>query len=200
MGTEEKLSDEAFWKKKIKEHRNSFVILIVAAICAFVGVLIVLFWFIAASPLGGYGTWYFNDWSLEAVVLFMVWLCLSELLFVGIPAILVFGVGGYIWWKRLPTEERQEFKDREKKKTHRKRNYGGGGGFSFFVFIAFCIYVAVDGYYATAFGSYPAYLGGYSYFVYAWFLTIMWIFIVLGIPAAIIILIVYLTVWRKKSE
>lgn len=195
MANEEKLSDEAFWKKKIKEHRNSFVILIVAAICAFVGVLIVLFWFMAASPLGGYGTWTFNDWTLEAVVLFMVWLCLSELLFVGIPSILFFGVGGYIWWKKLPAEERQEFKDREKKKTHKTRNYGGGGGFGFFMFIVFCIYVAVDGYYGITFEFIE-----YQYFVYAWFLSMMWTFIVLGGLAGIIVLIVYLTVWRKKSE
>lgn len=195
MGISEELSDEAFWKKKIKEHKNTFIGIIIAGIVAFVGVLLVLFWFIANSPLGGYGTWFIDEWTLEAVVLFIVWLCLLELLFVGVPCIVFFGVGGYIWWSRLPEEEKQEFKERQKKEKHRARNYGGGGGFGFIMFIAFCIYIAVQGNYATQFGALP-----YTYWVYSWFLTVMWIFIVLGIPAGIILLIVYFTVWRKKKE
>ena len=191
----EELSDELFWKKKIKEHLTVFIVIIIAGICIVIGAILVLFWFIQTSPIGLQGTATFDQWSLDWIVGFYILMILWELLFVGIPTGLFFGVGGYICWNRLPDEEKQEFKAREKKKSNRKRNAGGGGGGSFFMFIAYCIYMGIQGNYYAAFGSQP-----YSYWVYSFFLTIMWILIVLGIPVCIILLIVYLTVWRKKSE
>ena len=61
------------------------------------------------------------------------------------------------------------------------------------MFIAYCIYIAVDGNYNAQFGTQP-----YSYWIYSWLLTFMWIVIVLGIPVAIIALIWYFTKGRKK--
>ncbi|MBA7554941.1 hypothetical protein ES705_47581 [subsurface metagenome] len=191
----EELSDELFWKQKIKKHLTTFIVIIIAGICIVTGAILVLFWFIQTSPIGLQGTATFDQWSLDWIVGFYILVILWELLFVGIPTGLFFGVGGYIWWNRLPDEEKQEFKARDKKKTHTKRNAGGGGGFSFFMFIAYCIYMGIQGNYYAEFGSQP-----YSYWVYSWFLTIMWILIVFGVPICIILLIVYLTVWRKKSE
>ena len=193
MENSKDLSDEQFWKDFIKKHDTTFIVLIVAGVCAIVGAFLVVFWFIEMSPLGGQGTWTFNDWTLNYVVGFMILIMLSELLFVGVPAGLFFGVGGYLWWRKLPEEEKKEFKDREKKGTHRKKDYGGGGGFSFFMFIAYCIYIAVDGNYNAAFGS-----RSYSYWILSWFYTMIWIFLVFGIPVAVILLIVYFTKWRKK--
>jgi hypothetical protein len=191
----EELSDELYWKKAIKNHLTAFIVVIIAGACIITGFILVLFWHINTSPIGLQGTATFDQWSLDWIVGFM-WILIGwELLFVGIPTGLFFGVGGYIFWKRLPDEERQEFKARDKKKPHRKRNAGGGSGFSFFVFIAYLIYMGIQGNYYAAFGSQP-----YSYWVVSWFLTIMWILIIFGIPICIILLIVYLTVWRKKSE
>jgi hypothetical protein len=116
-----------------------------------------------------------------------------ELLFVGLPAAIFFCVGGYIWWKRLPEEEKAIYKARDKKHTAKKTGGGGGGGI--FMFIAYIIYMGIQGYYYAPFGSQP-----YSFWIYSFFYTIMWILIVLGIPACIILLIVYFTVLRKKSE
>ncbi len=191
----EELSDELFWKQKIKKHLTTFIVIIIAGICIVTGAILVLFWFIQTSPIGLQGAATFNQWSLDWIVGFYILVILWELLFVGIPTGLFFGVGGYIWWNRLPDEEKQEFKARDKKKTHTKRNAGGGGGFSFFMFIAYCIYMGIQGNYYAEFGSQP-----YSYWVYSWFLTIMWILIIIAIPICLILLIVYLTVWRKKSE
>jgi hypothetical protein len=195
MENNEKLSDEKFWGNKIREHWKTFMIAIIAGIVACLGAVLVVFWFMLTSPIGGQGTWFFNDWTLMHVVCFIILLILWELLFVGVPTGLFFGLGGYIWWRRLPDEEKQEFKARTKKETHRARNWGGGGGGGLFMFIAFCIFVAVDGFYDTQFSLLP-----YSYFVRAWFLTLMWIIIYFGIPAGVILLIVYFKVWRKKSE
>jgi len=195
MENSDELSEEQFWKGIIKEYRKPFIVVIIAAICLAIGALLTLFWFIQMSPIGAKGTAFIQDWTLNWIVGFIILLTLSELLFVGIPAGLFFGLGGYLWWRNLPAEKKQVFKDREKKKTHRKQDYGGGGGFSFFMFIAYCIYIAMDGHYNATFGSEP-----YTYWVYAGFYTFMWILIYLGIPAAIICLILYFTKWRKRSE
>jgi hypothetical protein len=189
------LSDEQFWKNKIRKHWKTFLVIIIAGIVAAIGAIIVFIWFTGMSPLGRRGTATFNEWRMHWVVGFIILLTLSELVFVGIPTGLFFGVGGYLWWRRLPDEEKQEFKDREKRRTHVARDAGGGGGFSFFFFIAYCIYLAFDGHYNAQFGSEP-----YTYWIFAGFYTIMWILIYLAIPAAVILLIVYFTKWRKKPE
>ncbi len=195
MESSNDLSEKQFWKDIIKKYKNSFIVLIVACVCAFIGALMVLFWIIEVNPFVHPRTGTFNDWTLNYIVGFIILLILVELLFVGVPAGLFLGLGGYLWWRKLPAEEKQEFKDREKKDSHRKRNWGGGGGFNFFLFIAYCIYMGLEGNYDTPFGSKP-----YSYWIYSWFLTFMWIVIIFGIPICIICLIVYFTVWRKKSE
>ena len=191
----EELSDEQFWKKKIKEHIPLLIVVIIAVVFAFIGALVVIIWFIETSPIGAQGTALIGDWSLDWIVGFYILVILFELLFVGIPAGLFFGVGGYIWWKRLPDEEKAEFKAREKKNKHRKRNAGGSGGGGLLMFIAYAIYMGVQGNYYAPFSSQP-----YSYWVYGMFYTLMWMLIIFGIPICIILLIVYLTVWRNKSE
>ena len=196
MENSEELSDEAFWKKKIREHRNAFIVLIIAAVCFFTGVLLVFFWVIEENPFVNPRIGTFDSWKLDYIVGMIILIILWELLFVGVPTGLFFGVGGYLWWRSLPEEEKQEFKDREKKeKARRKEKYGGGGGGGLIIFIGYCLYhyiIRPQTYYTT-FGSEP-----FTYWIYSWFLTLMWIFIVLGIPAVIIALIWYLTKGRKK--
>jgi hypothetical protein len=191
----EDVSDEKFWTAKIKQHWKVFAVMIMAAVFAFIGIILVGIWVLEANPFVDPRTGTFNSWTLNYVVGFFILLFLWELLLVGVPSALFFGVGGYIWWSRLPEEEKQEIKERDKKeKSHKAEKYGGGGGgFSFFMFIAYCIYIAIQGNYNTPFGAEP-----YTYWIYSYMLTFMWIMIVLGVPALLILLIVYLTVWRKK--
>jgi len=195
MATSNDVSEEQYWKDVIKKHTNAFIVLIIAGVCAIIGVLLVLFWIIEVNPFVDPQTGFIGDWTLNYIVGFCIQLFLAELLFVGAPAGLFFGIGGYLWWRKLPEDEKQEFKEREKKETHRKRDFGGGGGFSFFMFIAYCILIAVKGHYNTPLGDIE-----WGWWVYKWFETLMWILIVLGIPAAIILYIVYHKYWRKKSE
>ena len=194
MSNEEK-SKETYWKEFAKKNWKLIAVAFAACVILFIVALVVIIAYINASPIGGMGTWTLNDWTLNYIVGFMIQIILWELLFVGLPAGILFGVGGYLWWSRLSEEDKQEHKAREKKNKHRKRNAGGSGGGSFFMFIAYCIYIATQGKYDTPFGN-----ESYSYWVFAGFYTFMWLLIIFGIPIAVILLIVYLTYWRKKSE
>jgi len=91
----EELSDEQYWKKKIKEHMPLFIVIIIAAAIAFIGALLVIIWFIETSPIGAQGTALIGDWSLDWIVGFYILIILWELLFVGLPAGLFFGVAIY---------------------------------------------------------------------------------------------------------
>ena len=195
MSEIEKSEDWTFWKNFIKKHRNSFIIAIIAGICCIIGLILILLWVIEANPFVDPRTGRLGNWTLNYVVGTIILLIIWDLLFVGLPAALFFGIGGYLWWHKLPEEDKQEIKDRDKKEKSRKaQKYGGGGGgFGIFMFIAYCIYIAVDGNYNTPLMDKP-----YTYWLYSYMLTFMWILIVFGIPAAIILIIVYFKVWRKK--
>lgn len=182
-------SNEQFWKKEIKKHWKALALCIAVIIILIIIAVNVLIWQIQTSPIGNYGTATFDQWSLDWIVRFVIVLILWELLFVGIPAVLMFGLGGYLWWQRLDDEEKSIIKTQDGN-NHRKRNAGGSCGLLFF--IAYCIYIAIDGNYFTAFGSLP-----YSYWIYAYLLTLGWLLIIFGIPLAVIGLL-YLRYWLNK--
>ena len=179
-----------FWPRKIMEHWKAFAVFIIGCVFAIVGAILVLFWFIETSSIGAMGTAAIGEWTLAWIWEFFIFLILWELLIVGIPVAIAFGVGWYLFWNRLSAEEKAEFKARDKKK-HRRSSAGGGFGLA--MFIAFSIYMYFKGDFFTPFGDYP-----YSYWVYSWFRALGWLLVICGIPAAIILTVVYLKVWRKK--
>jgi len=76
-----------------------------------------------------------------------------------------------------------------KQSEHQKHR---SGVFSGVIFIFYCIFVAIEGYYDTPFGDHP-----YSFWLDAYLRMLMWILIIVGIPFGIIG-IVYLILWVKK--
>ena len=182
MEEKDKCSDRTFWKQKIKKHWKMFAATIVGGVIAIIASLFVLFWFIDTSSIGMMGTATIGEWSLAWVWEFFIFLILWELLYVILPVVIVFGVGWYLWWKRLPAEEKADFKGR-----WRGKGTAEGGGASFGMFISYSIYMYLNGDFYTPFGDFA-----YSYWVYAWFHSLAWILIIVGIPAAIILTIVYM--------
>ncbi|HEC39157.1 hypothetical protein LCGC14_0791360 [marine sediment metagenome] len=183
------------WKKFAKKNWKVFAAFITACIVAFIGALLVIKWFMDTSTLGGQGNWTFDQFSLENVVGFMMLLTVWELLFVGVPALVFFGVFGYLWWRNLSTETKEEFKEESKKKNWKSSNTTRGGGGSFFMFIVFIIVVAIEGKWGTGFSLLP-----YSYFVWAYFRGFLWTGIIIGIPIVIAVTVWYLTKKSKKEE
>ncbi len=175
--------------RKIREHWKVFTVAIIGFVAAIAGALLVLFWFMETSVIGAMGTATIGEWTLAWIWGFFIFLILWELLFVGIPVGVAFGLGWYLWWKRLPAEEKAEFRGR-----WRGRRTAESGGFGFAMFIAYSIYMYIKGDFSTPFEDYP-----YTYWVYSWFETLAWLLVIVGIPAAIILPIVYFKVWRRKQ-
>ncbi|MFX1237843.1 MAG: hypothetical protein ACFE8P_09000, partial [Promethearchaeota archaeon] len=156
---ENTINNEKFWKEEIKKHWKALVLGAVAFVGLLIVAVVVFIWHVETTPFGNQGTATFNEWSLEWIVGFVIVLVLWELLFVGLPAVLIFGVGGYLWWKTLTSDEQAKFKCEDKKKEKKYKHAGGCGcGCGLFMFIAFCIFMAIHGAYSVPFGSQP-----YSY-------------------------------------
>jgi len=83
MENNNELSDEQFWKGKIKQHWKAFMVLIIAGACMMIGAIIVFIWFMNISPIGNFGQYSIDFWTLNDVVLFMIFSFLWELLFLS---------------------------------------------------------------------------------------------------------------------
>lgn len=184
-------SSDEFWPMKIKEHWKAFIVFVIGCIFALAGALYVLFWHIESSSIGLNGTATIGEWTIAWIWQFFIYLIIWELIFVGIPVAIAFGLGWYVFWKRLSEKEKAEFKGREKKKH---RGSSASAGFGIVTFIVFSIYMYLKGEIYTPFNNHP-----YSYWIYSWFEALGWLLLIAAIPAVIIVLIVYFAVLRKKK-
>ena len=191
MDKKDQCSSDEFWQRKIKEHWKAFIVFVIGCIFALAGVLYVLFWHIESSSIGLNGMATIGEWTIAWIWQFFIYLIIWELILVGIPVAIAFGLGWYVFWKRLSEEEKAEFKGREKKKH---RGSSASGGFGIVTFIVFSIYMYLKGEIYTPFNNHP-----YSYWIYSWFEALGWLLLIAAIPAVIILLIVYFAVLRKKE-
>lgn len=196
----DEVSEESFWMGMIKKHWYVLIIYGIALAGLIAGGFIVLWkyiesWSYSILPSGPNST--FDEFSLGIFVLWIIWLILWELLYVWLPVI------GYciivtviLWYKIIPEEDKQAIKSREKKeKKKTKKAAGGSGGAGFLFFLVFMLVVYIDGNYWTLAGNL-----NYSYYLYAYLVGMFWVFIVLGIPFLIIIIIYVCKKWRKTPE
>jgi hypothetical protein len=183
--------DKDFWPSFITRHWKAFIVFVVGCIAALAGAVLVLFWFMETSTIGAMGTATIGEWSVAMIWFFLLYLIFWELVIIGIPAGIAFGVGWYIFWKQLSDQDKAMFKARDKKKH---RGSSASGGFGLFMFIAFSIYLYLIGEINTPLGNHS-----YSFWVYSWFTALGWLLIIAGVPAALILILVYFTVWRKKE-
>ena len=162
------------WKKFLGKHWRILVLLAVAAILITTDAILVLVWFVGNAQSSGLVPATLRRWTMENLVNFFIQLILWEVLLVGIPIILA-AVAGWQWWKKLPGEEKMEYRF-----FNRRRRAASGGGFSFFVFIVFCIKVYTDGNWNVPIATWT-----FNYLVYAWLTALLWILIIFGIPASL---------------
>jgi len=169
---------EKIWKKFLRKHWNIVVLFVVGAILVSIGAIFVYLWVVGDAQLTGLVPATLDLWTMGYIVTFLLHLIFWEAILIGIPVILA-AVVGWLWWKKLPDDEKEEYKH-----GHlfgkRSRRTEGGEGISFLVFIAFIIKIYLDGNWNVAFATWT-----FDYLVYSCLWSLIWILIIFGIPMAI---------------
>ncbi len=163
------------WRKFLRMHWKMLGLFAAGAILVSIGAILVFLWFVGDAQSTGLVPRTLGLWTMGYLVTFSLQLIFWEVLLVGVPTILA-AVAGWLWWKKLPDEEKKEYRFFDT----RSRRTSGGGGISLLVFIAFCIKIFTDGYWNVAFATWT-----FNYLVYSWLTALIWVLIIPGIPVAL---------------
>jgi hypothetical protein len=163
------------WKKFFRKHWNMVALFVVAVILLSVWAVYFFLWFVGDAQSSGLVPSTLGLWTMGNLVSFILHVIFWELILVGIPVAIAAGAG-WSWWRKLPSEEKQEYHFFGK----RSRTTSGGGGVSLLFFIAFCIKVFIDGNWDIPFATWE-----FDYVVYSMLWILIWGLIIFGIPMAI---------------
>lgn len=159
----------------MRKHWKVVAIFVVACALALAGAVYVFLWFVKNAQSTGLVPVTLGLWTMANCVTFILNVIFWELLLIGIPVV-IGAVAGWLWWRRLPDEERREYHFFGR----RSRATGGSGGLSFLFFIAFCIKVYLDSNWNVAIATWTL-----DYVVDSMVLILEWVLIIFGIPIAI---------------
>ena len=179
MAETESENGDKIWKKFLRNHWKMVVLFIVGAILASIGSILVYLWFVGDAQLTGLVPATLGLWTMGHIVTFLLHLIFWEVFFIGVPVILAIAGIIFLWWKKLPDDEKEEYRRGHLfgKRSHRTE---GGEGISFLIFIAFIIKIYLDGNWNVPFATWT-----FDYFVYSCITALIWILILFGIPMLI---------------
>ena len=167
------------WKKFLRNHWKMLILFVVGAISASIGAILVFLWLVGDAQLTGLVPATLGLWTMGHLVTFLLHLIFWEVLLIGIPAIVVALAVWQLWWKKLPDDEKKEYR-RGHLFGKRSRRTEGGEGISFLIFIVFIIKIYLDGNWNVAFATWT-----FDYLVYSCLWALIWVLIIFGIPIAI---------------
>jgi hypothetical protein len=172
-------NNDKIWKKFLRNHWKLCVLFIVVAAIAIIGAIYVFLWFVGDAQLTGLIPSSLGLWSMGYLVTFLLNLIFWEIIYIGIPVIIVLGIIYYLGWKKIPDDERAEYR-RGHLFGGRNHRSESGEGISFFIFIVFIIKVWLDGKWSVAFAKWE-----FDYLVYSWLWALVWVLVIIGIPILI---------------
>jgi hypothetical protein len=163
----------------MKRQLKMLVLFIITAIIAAISAVLVFLWFVGDAQATSLVPGTLNLWAMGYLVTFLLHLLFWEVIFIGIPVLVAIAAIYFLWWKKLPAEERKEYRY-----GHlfgkRSRSRDGGGAITFLVNIGFIIKVFLDGNWNVPFATWT-----FDYLVYSYLWVIIWMVIIFGIPLVI---------------
>jgi hypothetical protein len=162
------------WRAFFRRHWGAVMVFVVAAALAVAWAVYVFWWFAGNAQSTGLVPSALGFWTMGSLVNFVIYSVLWELLLVGLP-VAVAAVVAWMWWRRLPNEERVRYRW-----GNRSRSAGGGSGVGFLFFVAFAIKVYIDGNWNIPISAYSL-----NYVVGSMITILVWIAVIFGIPIAI---------------
>ena len=192
MSETESESGSKIWKKFLRKHWNMLVLFVVGAILVSIGAILVYLWCVGDAQLTGLVPATLDLWTMGNMVTFLLHVILWEVPFIGVAITLA--AVAWLWWRKLPDEEREEYARAHIFGAPSKKTSGGSGAIELLVFIAFCIKVFIDGNWNVALAAWT-----FDYLVYSMLWACIWVLIIFGIPMALggILWIIY--EMKKKS-
>ncbi len=176
---------DAAWKGFVRRHWKLVLAAVGGIAAAAVAALAVFLWVVANTQANGLVPSRLGDWSVGSIITFLLNLLLWELLLVA-SWVCALGVAAFfIWYKKLPAEERLGMEGRPR----RGRAAGGGGGVSFFVALVWLLIVWSDGRWNLALRNWT-----FNELVYSWIAACLVVLLVAGVPA----LLYFVWVLRKR--
>lgn len=164
------------WKRILRKHWGIAAIFIAVGILLIAAAVYVFLWFVGDAQSTGLVPSALGYWTMGHMLMFILHLIFWELVIIGIPMIIL-GVAGWQWWKRLPAEEKREYHSSGK----HSRTRDGGSGVSALFMIAFAIKVYVDGNWNV-----PVSTWDLDYVVGSMFTILVWTVAIFGIPMVIV--------------
>jgi hypothetical protein len=171
--------DEKIWKLFVRKHWIMLSVWIVAAALAVIGAILVFLWFVGDAQATNLVPTTLNLWTMGYLVTFFLHVLYWEILLIGIPAIVIIAVIYFFWWKKIPLDERQEYR-RGHLFGKQSRRRDGGSAITFLVNIGFIIKVYVDGNWNIPFATWTV-----NYLVDSYLWVIIWMAVIFGIPLVI---------------
>ena len=153
---------EKIWGKFLRNHWKVFTTIVIIAIFAFIGAIYVFLWFVGEAQVTGLVPEILDQWTMGYLVTFILHAIFWEAIFIGIPLLVAFAAFWQLWWKRIPDEERKEYKKKHLFGSTSKRS-DGGGIITFLINIGFIIKIYLDGNWNKPFATWK-----FDYLIYSY--------------------------------
>jgi hypothetical protein len=174
-------------KRFISTHWKMVTVFAAVIAAGAIGAVLVLTWFVATAQATALVPSLLGQWSIGAVVTFILHLIFWELLLVGSWILVIILVIVFQWYMKLPEEEREM-----KSKRGRREQ---GDAFGFLVGITWLIVVWMDGRWDLAFNSWT-----FNNWVYSFLAAVAWDLLIVGIPIGLAFLWWLRRETRKEAE
>ncbi len=184
METGEELSGEA-WKKFARRHWKMTLLMAGGIAAAVVAALLVFLWVVGDAQETRLVPSGLGEWTVGYVFAFTVNVILWELILVASWVIPVVVAAYFLWYRKLPEEERKEYEGGPR----RRKSAGENGGISFFIGLVWLVIVWLDGKWNLAFQDWT-----FDDWVYSWIAAGLVVLLIGGIPV-----LIYL-VWAVRKS
>jgi hypothetical protein len=173
-------NDDKIWKKFLEKHFQMFIIFIIAGIIGFVFAVYVFLWFVGEAQLINLVPEILGEWTIGYFITFILHLIFWELIYIGIPVIIFIAAVYILWWKKLPDDEKQEYKDGNLFSGGKNHKRDAGGMITFLINIFFLIKIYIDNNWNLVFKDWK-----FNYLVDSYLWALIWVLVIFGIPILI---------------
>ncbi len=175
---ENETDNSGTWRKFLKRHWGMALIFVVGVVIAAIWAVLVFIWFAGMAQATGIVPTTLATLTMGELVLFILNLVFWELILVGIPIVIAL-IAFYAAYRRLPAEEREEYR-RGGLWGSKSRRRDVSGAFTFFVNIVFVIKIYTDGNWNLPFANWTV-----DYAVSSYVLALVVVAIIVAVPILI---------------